>query len=245
MVTRILFVFCLCSPWCHATTAFINKIPDITQTQVKGSKTGNGRQYCAPVAVANSLAWMSGRTPQSMAMIRKLGSSQYMNTSLKNGTGTSGVLRGVNKLALEIFGGYKILEYEGWRKHPASYSTGIKLPNLKRLKSAVSEKSAAWLNIGWYRFNKSNREYLRIGGHWVTLVGSNHRQLILHDPAPRAGKSFANEYVTYHQIQAGTLVGNKQGLPRPARGYLQLGEGMHIKSKADVAIIDGVVYFEL
>jgi hypothetical protein len=33
--------------------------------------------------------------------------------------------------------------------------------------------------------------------------------------------------------------------PTDAAGYLQLGKGMHLHSKADTAIIDGVVLLEL
>jgi hypothetical protein len=138
-----------------------------------------------------------------------------------------------------------LLEYEGWRKHPRSYSKGVLVPSMKRIQSSVSGRSATWINIGWYKYNRKKNEYRRIGGHWVTLVGSKENQLIFHDPATRAGRTFSNEVVEYTEINSGMLVGNKIGLPTSAKGYLLLNEGMHIKSSADVAIIDGVVYFEL
>jgi len=225
--------------------AYIDVIPDFTQTDVTAVNSGNGQQYCAPVAVSNSIAWLSGKEGQQMELIIQLASKAYMNTSLKNGTGTTGVLRGVNRIAKELFGGYKTLEYQGWRKHPKNYSTGIKLPDIERIQSAVSSQSTAWLNVGWYRYNSAKNEYKRIGGHWVTLVGFEDNQLIIHDPSPRAGKTFANEYAEYSIIQNGMLVGNKKGLPTSATGYISLGEGFHIKSSADFAILDGVVYFAL
>ncbi len=77
----------------------------------------------------------------------------------------------------------------------------------------------------------------------MTLVGSNGKQLIFHDPAPRAGGGFSNEFVNYSIINSGMLVGRKSGLPTEAKGYISLGKGMHLKSSADFAIIDGVVYF--
>jgi hypothetical protein len=226
-------------------SSYINVIPDFTQTDIKGKSSGNGKQYCAPVAVSNSLAWMSGKENQQLRLITRLASRQYMNTSLKNGTGTSGVLRGVDKVAKELFGGYKTLDYQGWRKHPESYSSGSKVPDIDRIKSAISSKSAAWLNVGWYRYNKIKNEYRRIGGHWVTLVGSQDNRLIIHDPAPRAGKGFSNEYINYVIIKSGMLVGKKAGLPVPAKGYISLGKGFYIKSGADFAILDGVVYLEI
>ncbi|MFK8028815.1 MAG: hypothetical protein AB8G18_01130 [Gammaproteobacteria bacterium] len=224
---------------------FIHDIPDFTQTHVIGKSRGNGQQYCAPTAVSNSLVWMSGGEISQLALIKKLASKRYMNTSLKNGTGTTGVLRGVERISEELFGRYKELTYEGWRVHPKSYSSGLKRPDIAKMKSYISAKSTAWINVGWYKYNKKNDEYQRIGGHWVTLVGAKGNQLILHDPAPRAGQTFSNEFVTFSEVKTGTLTGEKTGLPADARGYYSLGKGMHIKSRADVALIDGVVYFKI
>lgn len=223
----------------------INDIPDFTQTDIRGSDSGNGQQYCAPVAVSNSLVWLSRSASRQIAIVKKLASKPYMNTSLENGTGTTGVLRGVDKMAKELFGGYEKLVYEGWRKHPALYSQGVKVPTVGRLKSAISSQSAAWINVGWYTYEQEKDEYKRVGGHWVTLVGSTDNQLVVHDPAPRAGQRFANEFVDYRILKSGMLVGKKSGLPTPASGRIRLVEGMHVKSKADVGIIDGVVYLEL
>ena len=227
---------------CLSSSQYINEIADFTQTDVKGKNSGNGQQYCAPVAVSNSLVWLGDQKDQ-LSLIRKLASKQYMNTSLKNGTGTTGVLRGVERISKALFGGYEYLEYEGWRKHPTSYSRGVKRPDIERLKSAVSRRSSAWVNVGWYQYSERKNEYKRVGGHWITLVGSNGKQLIFHDPAPRAGGGFSNEFVNYSIINSGMLVGRKSGLPTKAKGYISLERGMHIKSSADFAIIDGVVYF--
>ena len=242
MIFLIIIVF---SSSCFSSTSYLDEIPDFTQTNVKVGNTGSGQQYCAPVAVSNSLVWLANNKNEQIQFITKLASKKYMNTSLKNGTGTTGVLRGVEKISKELFDGYKVLEYEGWRKHPKSYSNGIKVPIIKRIESIISKRSAAWINVGWYKYNRKKNEYRRIGGHWVTLVGSKGGRLIFHDPAPRAGREFSNEVVEYVKISDGMLVGKKFGLPTPAKGYLSLVTGMHIKSNADIAIIDGVVYFEI
>ncbi|MCG8009723.1 MAG: peptidase C39 family protein [Candidatus Thiodiazotropha lotti] len=228
-----------------ADLAYINQIPDFTQTDVTYSGSGNGHQFCAPVAVSNSFVLLSGRAQEQNEMIALLASSEYMNTSLKNGTGTTGVLRGVDKIAKELFGGYSKLEYQGWRKHASKYSTGILRPEINKLKNAISNRSAAWLNVGWYRYDKTRNEYRRLGGHWVTLVGADAEHLVIHDPAPRAGRGFSNEFVEYQTINSGMLVGGKEGLPVEAEGYLVLGRGFHLKSGADFAIVDGAVYFRL
>ena len=243
---KIIFIFsCLVQSICTANTKFINEIPDFTQSNIVGKGSGNGQQYCAPVSVSNSLVWLNRNKNQQETLIHKLASKAYMNTSLKNGTGTTGVLKGVDRISRELFGGYLNLEYEGWRKHPKKYSRGIKQPNIEKIKSFTTEKSVAWVNVGWYKYNSNKNEYKRIGGHWVSLVGSTDNQLVFHDPAPRAGNKFSNEYVNYSKISSGRLTGKKYGLPIAAKGYIKLNNGMHKKKSADAAIIDGVVYLSL
>ena len=109
-------VVCLSYP-SHATTEFANQIPDFTQTNIRGSYYGNGQQFCAPVAVSNSIMWLANLEYGQVELIEKLASSNYMNTNLQNGTGTTGVLNGVDRIARELFGSYERLEYQGWRKH--------------------------------------------------------------------------------------------------------------------------------
>jgi hypothetical protein len=221
----VLIAISILSHAAHSNSAYINEIPDFTQTDVRGENNGNGQQYCAPVAVSNSLMWLSQKQTGQLQLIEKLASSQYMNTRLKNGTGTTGVLNGVNKIAVELFGGYASLEYQGWRKHPGRYSTGVRVPKLDWLARGISKKSAVWLNVGWYRFDHDKNEYRRFGGHWVALVAVENNMLLLHDPAPRAGQSFSNDYVRITEIRDGILVGNKSGLPTSAKGYSRWGGG--------------------
>ena len=222
-------------------------IPDFTQTTVRGAAHGNGQQFCAPAAVSNSLVWLQPSTVEQKQLVLRLASADYMNTSLKNGTGTSGVLRGVDRYIKETLGSYRQLAYQGWRKHPSRFSTGVRVPTLEFMRAGVTESSAAWLNVGWYRIDRAAGEYRRIGGHWVTLVGYDTQasQLILNDPAPRAGSTPSHEYVTFRALRGGRLVGKKSGLPTDARGYLQLSRGMPLHPKAETAIIDGVVVLQL
>mgnify|MGYP001098765619 FL=1 len=243
----------------------INTVPDMLQTDREANLPGKGMQYCLPVSVSNSFVWLSENGFERLMEkgIRKktaqfkvasiLGSSEYMNTSLKNGTGTKGLLVGIDKYIRAKGYEYRSLRYQGWRYHPKQYSTGIKIPALKWIKEGMKGKSAVWLNVGWYRYNKRNDEYLRIGGHWVTLVGygvdeNGNRDgnvLIVHDPSPRAGRAFANEYVRLESINGGRVTGNKKGLPHDAEGYYRLTGGMHIKKRADLGILDGVVVLKM
>ncbi len=224
-------------------TSFVNEIPDFTQSRITGWQYGHGSEYCGPVAVSNSLVWMTNMRAGQADLAKLLASSRYMNTDVWKGTRTRDLLSGVHAIAIELFGGYSSLEYQGWKKHPLQYSTGTRVPDIRWITDGISKDSAVWLNVGWYKYDRHNNIYRRVGGHWVTLVGYDSSILIIHDPAPRAGQLFANEYVHTSTIGSGALAGEISGLPRPASGYLRLGKGMHVKKVADVAIVDGAVKF--
>ncbi len=244
--TKLLLLWLLIFPprlLAGGNTAHINEIPDFTQSHITGSQHGHGSEYCAPVAVSNSLMWMTNSRSDQADLVKLLASSRYMNTDIWRGTTTIDFLRGVDAIAMDLFGGYRSLEYQGWKKHPVQFSTGTKVPDIRWITDGVSKDSTVWLNVGWYQYDWLNDTYYRVGGHWVTLVGYDAGILIIHDPAPRAGQSFANEYVHTSRIGSGVLTGKKTGLPRSASGYLLLGKGMHIKKIADVAIVDGAVRF--
>jgi len=246
-------------------TEKIDSIPDLTQTDKRANFPGGGTQYCCLVAVANSLMWLdSNGFPDliqnsgdpfrdEVKLVKLLGSKAYIDTSLVNGTGATKLMRGIKKYVQHR--GYEIeqIEYQGWRKHPEEMKTRFAVPRLSWIKQGILGNGAIWLNVGWYKYNPSKDEYKRIAGHWVTLIGYgkdengkvNPTILILHDPSPRTGITFSNEYAIASRIPGGTLVGEWTGLPRSAVGYYKLVGGMHIKKEADVAIIDGAITLKL
>lgn len=246
-------------------TEKIHSIPDLMQSDKRADFPGGGTQYCCLVAVGNSLMWLDSNGfpdlvensgslfDDEVKLVKLLGSKAYMDTSLVNGTGTTKLMRGIKKYVQGR--GYEIeqLEYQGWRKHPKEMKTKFPIPRLSWIKEGIVGNGAVWLNVGWYKYDSSEDKYMRIAGHWVTLVGYgkdengsiNPNTLILHDPSPRAGKHFSNEYATVSKIRNGTLTGEWLGLPRSAVGYYKLGGGMHIKKQADVAIIDGAIALKL
>lgn len=226
-----------------SNTEFIDAIPDFTQSRIAEPAYAYGAELCAPVAVSNSLSWMTNTRSRQDEMVKLLASRDYMNTNIHRGTSTRNLLGGVHAIAMDLFGGYNSLEYQGWKKHPARFSTGVKIPDIDWITGGIARDSAVWLNVGWYRYDRRHNVYHRVGGHWVTLAGYDGDVLIIHDPAPRAGLSFANEYVHISRIENGYLADRKSRLFRPATGYPLLGQGMHVKSIADVAIIDGAVRF--
>ena len=255
------------APWA-APPAFLGRIQtvgDLTQTDRSAKMPGEGKTCCGPVSAANSLAWLaeygyphlapdrSDRAATIAAVARTLSGPKYMNTGMKTGTGAVGVIRGVRTLLTERKCTIKRLEYQGWRGHPKESGTGVAVPQLAWMKKALLGNSGVWLNVGWYTHDESTGDYERVSGHWVTLVGyrvelrktGEVTVLVLHDPSPRAGTTFANEYALAGRLTSGKLTGTQTGLPRSAAGYFTLTEDMHVSSRADVAILDGVVVLEL
>ncbi|MBN2138546.1 MAG: hypothetical protein JW720_12130 [Sedimentisphaerales bacterium] len=237
---------------------------DLTQTDRLAELPGGGKTYCGPVAVSNSLFWLSengfanltsglaDRRDAHFELARTLGSKRYMNTSLRTGTGADSILDGVDRYLEDRGYEYGYLKFQGWRKHPGRFSSGVAVPELDWIKRGIVGDSGVWLNVGWYKYDSSSGEYARVGGHWVTLVGygvdekgrGNSDILIVHDPAPRCGKE-PHEYVRMELIGDGRLTGKYSGLPRPAKGYYKMAGGMHVKKTADFAILDGVVVLRM
>ena len=120
----LLHVFTSSSLQAAGHSELINQIPDLTQSRITGWQYGYGSEFCAPVAVSNSLSWMTDRLHDQIELTKLLASSRYMNTDVWRGTRTTDVLNGVHAFVIDVFGGYSSLEYQGWKKHPAQYSSG-------------------------------------------------------------------------------------------------------------------------
>jgi hypothetical protein len=286
----LLFLFFYSGPLYGYPPVYTEKMdstPDMTQTDAQANLPGGGKPYCGPVAVSNSFAWLADHgfdklvldltdPKESQADVAcLLGTVRYMDTSLKNGTGTARLLNGVSRYIRNRGYEYKRLEYQGWKKHPSEFSTGVSVPQLDWIKNGLIGDSAVWLNIGWYKYTRRKDRYRRKGGHWVTLVGfgidrdgrKDPNVFVIHDPAPMAGEEFSHNFVRFERIESGKLVEKKSrrsrksrrkrnrsqvklkdkgfGLPRSAVGYYKLTGEMHLKKRADFAILDGAVVLQM
>ena len=248
-------------------SVYIEKVDstgDMTQTD-RGAKLPNGgRLHCGPVSVSNSLMWLAengfenlssrlkDRQQAHFEVAHALGSKEYMNTNLETGTGAGGVLEGLARYIKDRGYEYRYLRFQGWRGHPSRFTLGKDVPDLNWIKDGLKGNSGVWLNVGWYKYNPWTSEYARTGGHWVTLVGYGANEkgeqdpsiLIVHDPAPRCGKS-PNEYVRMELIGKGRLTGRHSNLPRSAKGFYKMAGGMHVKKTADFGILDGAVVLRM
>jgi len=239
-----------------ASIGLIDSIPDYYQRdRAFGGFPRNGVVYCGPVAVSNSLMWLSQKgygnlTLQSgdkekdqHALIKKLGSPDFINTR-NGGSSANQICNGVYSYLHQC--GYKNaqIKYRGWRLVRYRFYDGTEVPTMEWIKKVISENNGVWLNIGWYRYNKKNDTYTREGGHWVTLVGyghdnkgSNPNALIIHDPDTRHR---FNEYIVPEKIGRGKIDGNFRGLPRNAKGYLR-----YQATRSQFGIIDGAIVLDM
>jgi len=238
--------------------------PNFMQTNDDAHLRGGGEQYCAPVAASNALVWLSengfprllknsaDKSADQIKIIKTLGSNGFMNTSLSDGTGVGEFLIGVDKYIQQC--GYKksTLAYQGWRKHPKNFSTQMECPSLEWISRGLDGTTGVWINIGWYKTRKNN-VFDRVGGHWVTVVGYgknelgeyDSKSLVINDSSPRSGLDRAPVYVKVEQILDGKLTGKDNGLPKNAKGLYKMSGGLAVPTRADAAILDGVVVLQM
>lgn len=234
-------------------------MPDLTQTDPALGVVGGGEAWCGPVAMSNALAWLgaNGREmllpagedarSRQLELVRRLGSNRYMGTTPNGGTGTANLLKGLHAFLRDSGYGYRRLQYQGWRGHPARFSTGIKSAELSFLKKALDDGGVAIIHAGWYTPSKYGDFYRRHGGHWLTVVGAGFDEngasrddtFVVHDPAPYAGPEGAEHFVTLTRMEGGWLMAEDGAFP--ARGFRRLEGGMKIKVPGDVAVLDGAV----
>lgn len=233
---------------------YISQIPDLLQTHPLADFLKGGRNYCAPVAVANSLSWLAGKksVDNQIHLAGRLANKRYMN-SAENGTTPAALLAGVQKYFTDNQQRPTKLAFQGWRSVPAQYrrGSGSKI-DLNWLADGITDTSTVWLNVGWYQKTANPSEFKRVGGHWVTLVGYElnnptgvKNRLIVHDPAPRSGDQFANEFVDLLPLPSGYLVNHKQKKKQHLGGQFRLSGGMHVSERADFALLDGAVRLDM
>ncbi|NLW31477.1 MAG: hypothetical protein GXY77_08490 [Fibrobacter sp.] len=229
----------------------ISSIPDYYQKENRfGTYPLNGSMHCGPVAVSNSLIWLSKNGVASLVpssgddlldqhnIIEKLASKEYMNTR-SIGSTVQDLCRGLKKYLDEkaIEG---LLLFEGMYTVTDKFR-GDTRPDLDRIIKHTKGLRAAWLNIGWYRYDPDTNEYRKTGGHWVTLSGYKNENssdiLIINDPATKERQM---EYLEIEPIIDGTIINGNRNFPVNASGFFRFKTG-----KNRYGIIGGVVYLSL
>lgn len=230
-------------------------IPDLTQTDPKGEFAGGGGSFCGPVAVSNSLyAYFRDRLEEDEQdhyhLARELASIRCMNTHLKTGTNVKMLMHGVeNYLRQFSITGY-YFKFQGWRMHDLKHHTPAPQPKLSWMKKIIAYGGAVWVNVGWYDRTGNPNTLRRRSGHWVTVVGYGVNEkgekdpecLLIHDPAPRAGREPRVQHIKLVKMDPKTtLNGTMRNLPRPAVDLYRMEGEMELRRGVHCAIMDGAV----
>lgn len=171
------------------------ELPDLLQTDPALGVPGGGTSHCGPVAVSNSLVWLSqhgypellpqapsaaqggsaGQTDlhaRQLELVRQISAEPFMGTSRWSGTGPAGVLRGLHRYVKRHGYRYARLQYQGWRGHQKAFSTGVRRPELAWIRQALDDGGVAFLHVGWYKPVPRSTVLRRTGGHWVSVVAA-------------------------------------------------------------------------
>ena len=241
--------------------------PHFWQRDPRGGFENDGRDYCSPVAVSNSLVYLAhhgfpallddgdGVQPQ-IDLINTLASADYFGTDPENGTSPGQILAGVRKYVEEKGYACERLEYEGWRSVGSHHASEVKASrtDLDWIKSGILDhKGVVWLNIGWYT-RTGDGEWKRTGGHWVTLVGFGATNagdepdptlLLIHNPATHGSDTHADDpaqdVVHLKQIDEGTLHTGKTTTEDAAGMYQIVGPGLPTSRGVDAFLDDAIV----
>lgn len=248
-LSGLLFTLSLMSPMqaksLGRNTQRLKSMPDFTQTHA--GLPQKGLNYCGPSAASNALIWLSlqghqGLGSDQLKMVNVLGSAAYLDVDPQLGVGNSQMLYGLKKYVEDHGSQVEQLYYHGWRSAPKQFRRGVDFIRLPALYQGLQKQGVVLINLGWYQ--KQGNDYLRTGGHWVTLAGYLGQDLIVFDPAPRNGKTKRAHQVRLKVLKQGQFLGPYKGLPRPARGHYAIHSGLNI-GKADLGVLDGAVFLQI
>jgi hypothetical protein len=236
-----------------ACTEKVALMPDLCQTDEAFRATPyGGRSSCGPTSFANVLIAMDqcgfedlvagdGRSKKTQrALIEQLLAEGYLRVN-KSGIGPITAMKGIERFVRER--GYDArVEWQGWRRGGPFATAGT--VDADWLRQGVVGPSNVVVNLGWYRYDRDEDLYTRIGGHYMTLAG--YRQdgdrftYLIHDPAPRSGPGKVTHEARLVPIRNGRMAPWKQYEERPAAGHFRV-EGIVVKRTADLAILDGAI----
>lgn len=240
--------------------------PHFWQLNPEAELANGGKNYCAPVAVANALVCLARQGAHALAnadgdfesmttLIQELASEDYCGTDPVEGTTPAKLLSGVQQY-VEAQGYSCRLEYKGWRPVGAEQANTVrgKLPDTAWLAKAVAQPfTAVWLNIGWYSAGAEEGEFKRTGGHWVCVVACDDdtedapafriRNSLLRKTSADGGED-DEESVQFTQLGEGEAVDNR-GNRRALEGTFQLaGPGLPLR-KGVTALLDAAVVMKV
>lgn len=246
-------------------TQRLDRMPDFTQTDPALGLPNGGRMYCAPVAAANALVWLSedrgysrllpvrglSTTEKVATVARTLGETDFMSTAPKGGTSHHRFLTGLERY-IEQANYDARLRYRGRWQMKDRFVDSLTPPDVSWIREQFDDGAAVWLSIGFYREGSVPNELSRIGGHIVTVAGygvdadgsADRDMLILHDSDDTTSTEIQRLHLSFEELRLGTFVNRDGEHAGDAEGHLVVKKGYRLKSGI-VAIIDSAMSLEL
>jgi len=246
-------------------TQRLDRMPDFTQTDPALGLPNGGRMYCAPVAAANALVWLSedrgysrllpvrglSTTEKVATVARTLGESDFMSTAPKGGTTQHRFLTGLENYIKQA--DYNAtLRYRGRWQMKERFVDSLSPPDISWIREQFDDGAAVWLSIGFYKEGSSPGELSRVGGHIVTVAGygldadgsADRDVLILHDSDDNGGAVIQRHYLGFEELRQGTFLDGNGDRAGDADGHLMVKSGYRLRNGI-VAIIDTAISLEL
>ncbi len=225
----------------------IKETPDLVQSCKAANFNMNGDIYCCPVAVSDSLIWLSKkklipynytRPEDQYSLVKQLVKDKYLKTDFHKGTGVYSMTIGLQAFLIDLGVKDFTIQHSGWRQCKSEFNDKSKL-TMKWIEENIKGNHVQWLNIGWYR--KDKKHLYRVGGHWLAVVGFRGDKLYVLDPSPRNGENKVVHRLTISKTKNIALKGDTKGLPETSDSMLEIKNGFKFKRTADVCLIDSSV----
>ena len=246
-------------------TRRLDTMPDFTQTDPALGLPNGGRKYCAPVAAANALVWLSedrgfnrllpvrglSTTEKVATVARTLGESDYMSTAPKGGTSHHRFLTGLERY-IEQADYNARLRYRGRWRMEDRFVDDLSPPDVDWIREQFDDGAAVWLSIGFYEEGSAPGELRRLGGHIVTVAGygvdadgsPDRDVVILHDSDDNGGSVIQRHYLAFEDRRDGTFILPDGSHGGDVGGHMQVIRGYNLRSDI-IAIIDSAMSLEM
>lgn len=205
----------------------ISETPDLVQSCEAADFQNNGADYCCPVAVSDSLVWLSKkklfprpyRKPEDQySLVKELTREKYLNTDKHEGTSVYSLTTGLQTFLNDRGVTNSAIKHSGWRPCKAEYQDQQDV-TLEWIENHIKGTRVEWLNIGWYR--QEGKVLRRVGGHWLAVVGYHNKTCYALDPSPRNGEKKVVHKLSISPTVTRDLRGDYKGLPATSEGMLE------------------------
>lgn len=234
--------------------------PCFWQRDPEAEFDNEGRNHCAPVAIADGLVYLatvrgfddvcdSTDHDGQVALITEL--AEEVSTDPAEGTNPDKILTGLVSYAESHGYSFERLELASWRGVSAAnkkHKIAAK-PSLSWMTAAAEDPDTIEImNFGWYK-QEDDGSYTRHSGHCVNVVGAGagSRTFDIHNPLLPPDRQETATRITLTPLDDDFAVEQGSGAPATMAGYFSaVGPGLPFnKQSVSAAVLDSVILFKL